>query len=205
MPESKGRLYLAALGLHLLLIASVSCREILWLVSRGLSGVPGVIQSSATRGEQIAAAVTAQQLPRDNAVRRLVHGYLQLSGIEAGYGFFAPNVPDSYQLAFELQLPDGRLQFLKVEEANGELALRYATLLEYIGRASSGPLRQLLVSVIANALWHDRPELVKVRAFVSQLRVPPPADYDSQREPAFDLLDTYEFVRPGQGSLLPDK
>jgi hypothetical protein len=44
-------------------------------------------------------------------VRNGITVYLHSAGIEAGYGFFAPNVPPNYKLVFELHYPDGRIDY----------------------------------------------------------------------------------------------
>ena len=46
-----------------------------------------------------------------NPVRQALATYLHIAGIETGYGYFAPNVPGSYKLVFELHYPDGRVEY----------------------------------------------------------------------------------------------
>ncbi len=62
-------------------------------------------------GEQTAATVLGQRLDQSNWLRNGITVYLHCAGIEAGYGFFAPNVPANYKLVFELRYPDGRTEY----------------------------------------------------------------------------------------------
>src|SRR2546430_4950778 len=49
-----------------------------------------------------ASFVLGEDLQLGNPARNLVTSYLNAAGIEAGYGFFSPNVPSNYKLVFEL-------------------------------------------------------------------------------------------------------
>ncbi len=98
-------------GLHFLLIISFSCRETLGLIARGLTIFPSSFKSFAQKAETVADAVLGQHLAASNAVRQALATYLHIAGIETGYGYFAPNVPGSYKLVFELHYPDGRVEY----------------------------------------------------------------------------------------------
>jgi hypothetical protein len=42
---------------------------------------------------------------------RAIATYINVTGIEVGYGYFAPNVPETHALVFELSFPDGHLEY----------------------------------------------------------------------------------------------
>ena len=62
------------------------------------------------RGAEITAVLLGQTLPETNPVRQTVSAYLNLAGIEAGYSYFAPNIPENYKIVFELHYRDGRTE-----------------------------------------------------------------------------------------------
>ncbi len=101
--------YLACFALHFVLIISISCRETFWLVARGLTIFPSSLNSYSRKAETVASAVLGQLLAGSNPVRQALATYLHIAGIETGYGYFAPNVPGSYKLVFELHYPDGHV------------------------------------------------------------------------------------------------
>ena len=44
-------------------------------------------------------------------MRETIAFYLHAAGIEVGYGYFAPNVPYSYKLVFQLTYPNGTTEY----------------------------------------------------------------------------------------------
>ena len=60
---------------------------------------------------EIVSIGLGQDLAASNPAREALATYLHIAGIESGYGYFAPNVPGSYKLVFELHYPDGRVQY----------------------------------------------------------------------------------------------
>ena len=61
--------------------------------------------------EDATFTVLGQKLPPNNPMRETIAFYLHAAGIEAGYGYFAPNVPYSYKLVFELTYPNGTTEY----------------------------------------------------------------------------------------------
>ena len=89
----KRRVYLAWFLLHCLLIITISAREIFWLIAHRLTILPTSFSSTSRILESIASTTLAQNLASSNPVRRALLAYLHVTGIERGYGYFAPNVP----------------------------------------------------------------------------------------------------------------
>ncbi len=89
---------------------------------------------------------------------------LQLAGIEAGYGYFAPNVPGSYRLVFELHYPNGRVGYELPSVSSAAAGLRIAGLLDNIGRTPYDALREILVKMLAQSVWREHPDVAKMFA-----------------------------------------
>jgi hypothetical protein len=102
---------LAWFSLHFLLIVSFSCLETLRLVAQGPTIFPASFKSFFREAETAVSTALGQHLAASNPIRQAIVTYLHLAGIEAGYGYFAPNVPGSYKLVFELHYPDGRVEY----------------------------------------------------------------------------------------------
>jgi hypothetical protein len=92
--------YLACFLLHFFLILTVSSRETLWLIARGLTIFPSSFKSYAPTAGTEVTIVPGQNLAKLNPLRRGLVTYLHIAGIERGYGYFAPNVPAAYKLIF---------------------------------------------------------------------------------------------------------
>jgi hypothetical protein len=185
--------YLACFILHFLLIITVSCRETLWLVARGLTICPAPFDRYSQKAEGIAAAALGQHLAASNPVRQTLASYMGIAGIDAGYGYFAPNVPDSYKLVFELHYPDGRLEY-KLPRINSPAAgLRIASLLEQIGRTRSDALREHVVKTLARSVWRERPEVKTIHALLQKMVQPTIADFKRGKKESYELLYAYDF------------
>src|SRR5437868_7634491 len=153
------RVYLAWFFLHCLLIITISAREIFWLIAHRLTILPTSFSSTSRKLESIASATLAQDLASSNPVRRALLAYLHVAGIERGYGYFAPNVPGSYKLVFELHYPDGTVEYELPSVSGAAAGLRIAGLLDKIGRTPYDPLREHLVKTLALSIWREHPEV----------------------------------------------
>ena len=180
-------------SLHFLLLITVSCRETLWLVARRLTILPGGPGSYSQKGESLAAAILGQDLAATSPLRQTLATYLGLAGIDAGYGYFAPNVPNSYRLVFELRYPDGHTEYRLPRVNRPAAGLRLASLLEQIGRTPSDALREYMVKTLAGSVWREHPEVKTIRATLSQMVQPPIADYVRGKEPTYEALYIYDF------------
>ena len=132
-------IYLACCLLHFLVIVIISCRETLWLVAHGLTMLPSPFRHYSEKAETVASDALAQNLPASNSIRRALLTYLHVAGIERAYGYFAPNVPVSYKLVFELHYSDGRLEYELPGGNSAAADLRLAALLDEIDALVSTP------------------------------------------------------------------
>jgi len=190
---SKRRVYLAGLALQLFLIITVSSRDTFWLLSTSRTVFPERSKNFWQRAEQIASTPLGQGLPRSNPVRQILTGYLHLSGIEIGYGFFAPNIPNNYKLVFELRFPDGRVEYKLPRVSNAASVLRVATLLDMIGRTRSEAFRQTMVKMLADSMWREHADATMIRAIFGSVVLPSVPEFEHGKRESYEFLYAYDF------------
>ena len=188
-------LLLALVGVHFLLIITVSCSEIVWLVTHKLTILPATFRVAAERVEAITSSALGNNAPRSDPFRRMLLTYLHIAGIDKGYGYFAPNVPAGYKLIFELHFADGRVEYKLPTVSNTSAGLRVATLLDEIGRTKSDPLREYMIKALATSVWSEHPELTSIRVVFGSLNLPSPEEFASGKQESYNFLYAYDFSR----------
>ena len=189
------RVYLAWFVLHFLLIITISCRDIVWLVAHKLTILPAPFRAAAQKVEPIATGALGDNLSASNPLRRTLLTYLHIAGIDRGYGYFAPNVPSGYKLVFELQYPDGQVEYKLPGVNSGAAGLRVATLLDEIGRTRYDPLREYIIKTLAASVWREHPGVKTVRAVFGSLNLPSPGEFEHGKRESYDFLYAYDFSR----------
>ena len=179
--------------LHFLLIVSFSCRDTLRSVAQGPTILPASFRSFSQKAEAIASAAFGQRLAASNAVRQALATYLNLAGIEVGYGYFAPNVPGAYKLVFELHYSDGRVEYELPTVGGAAAGLRLAGLLDQIGRTKYDALREILVKMMAQSMWRDHPDVKKIRAVFGSISLPSVTEFEHGKKESYEFLYAYDF------------
>jgi len=141
------------------------------------------------------SAVLGQHLAASNPVRQALATYLHIAGIETGYGYFAPNVPGSYKLVFELHYPDGRVEYELPPVSSAAAGLRIAGLLDKIGRTHYEALRERLVKMVAKSIWQEHPEVKAIRAVFGSINLPSISEFEHGRRESYEFLYAYDFSR----------
>lgn len=194
------RVCLAWFVLHFLLIITFSCRETLWLIAQGPTIFPPSFKRFSQRAERSVSAALGQRLAASNPVRQALATYLHITGIESGYGYFAPNVPGSYKLVFELHYPDGRVEYELPRVNRAAAGLRLAGLLDQIGRTKYDALREILVKMLAQSLWREHPDVKTIRAVFGSIRLPSVSEFEHGKRESYEFLYAYDFsLRDGPG------
>jgi len=192
--------YVAWFSLHFLLIIIFSCRDMLGLVAHGPTIFPPSFKRPSQKAETALSAVLGQRLAASNPVRQALATYLHIAGIETGYGYFAPNVPGSYKLVFELYYPDGRVEYELPTVGSAAAGLRVAGLLDKIGRTPYDALREHLVKMVAQSIWREHPEVRTIRAVFGSIRLPSVIDFEHGKRESYEFLYAYDFSpRDGDG------
>ncbi len=126
-------------------------------------------------------------------MRQVILAYLNTTGIEAGYSYFAPNVPSNYKIVFELQYPDGHSEFELPQVSGRATGLRLATLLDVIAETEYEPLRVMMVKMMAYDIWQEHSEAVKARAIFGYVDLPTPAEFREGKRESYHSLFAYEI------------
>jgi hypothetical protein len=184
--------YLVGFVLHFGLIAIICLRSTLWLLGNTSTIFPESIKSTWQR----AAAIS--DIPSDSfsgwpAVRRAVVAYTRCSGIEGGYAFFAPNIPDACKLVFELRYPDGTVEYDLPRASNAGGGLGVSALLNNIATIQYEPLRERLIETLAYSAWRGHPEAKTVRAVLGYIHLPTAAQFQKGETESYQYLYAYEF------------
>lgn len=164
------------------------------VVAEGPTILPGSFKNFSQKAETALSAALGQKLPALNPVREAFNTYVQLAGIETGYGYFAPNVPGGYRLVFELHYRDGRVEYELPSVSSAAAGLRVAGLLDHIGRTPYDALREILVKTLAQSAWREHPDVQSVRAIVGSIRLPTAREFTEGKRQSYDFLYAYDFT-----------
>lgn len=184
---------IACFASHFALVLTLSCRETLYLIARGYTILPASLESFCDKTETLISTALGQRLADENPAREAVNGYLHLAGIEIGYGYFAPNVPDSYKLVFELRYPDGGIDYDVPGADSVESTLRLSTLLDEVGRTTSDPLREVMMKFLARSVWRQHPAATSIRAILGSLTLPSLEEFKKGKGESYEFLWAYDF------------
>ena len=100
------------------------------LIAEGATILPSALNKYAGKAELVAAWLLGKQADAASPVRYGVATYLHAAGIQAGYTFFAPNVPAYHRLTLELFYEDGRIEHESPRLRTKAAALRLDSLVD---------------------------------------------------------------------------
>jgi hypothetical protein len=189
----KGAL-LACVIFHLLLILTVSCRDTFVVLSKGHTIFPSDLASSWREAENLTTAVIGQDLPKSNPLRQGLGAYLNAAGIEAGYGFFAPHVPVTYKLVFELHYRDGRIEYETPRVSTGSARLHLVSLLDFIGQVEDSVVREGMIKFLAYATWREHRDVSMIRAVFGIVDFPTAREFERGRKESYQVLYAYDVT-----------
>lgn len=150
------------------------------------------------------STVLGEDLSLQNPIRNSFAVYLNAAGAEAGYGFFAPNVPSNYKLVFELRYPDGHRDYDLPRVADAATGFRLLSLLERIADIPYEPMRQVMIHMLTDPVWRRHPDAVSIRAVLGYAIWPSPDGYLKGEREGFEPDFAYDFdLRPGNDSSPP--
>jgi hypothetical protein len=187
--------YFAWFVLHFLLIIAFSCRETLWLVAQGQTIFPSFFNSFSQKAGTAVDAALGQHLAHSNPARQTLATYLHIAGIEKGYGYFAPNVPASYKVVFELHYADRPVEYQLPQIHSAAAGLRLACLLDEIGRTRHDTLREYLVKMLVISIWRDHPDVTAIRAVFGSINLPSINEFEQGKRESYEFLYAYDFSR----------
>lgn len=179
---------------HFFLVVLVSSDETLRLLKGGLTLAPPGLLPVWNKLESLVEWPLGLRPGRLNPQRPVVLSYLNCAGIESGYGYFAPNVPDSARLVFELHYADGRVERDVPRVGSLSSGLRLTTLLEEMVQPDFDVVREPLVKLEAMPVLQDHPDATFIRALLGQTRLPSPEEFEQGERERFEELFVYDFV-----------
>jgi hypothetical protein len=187
------RIYATWAGIHFFLITLICLRGTFALVAGGATILPSALNTCARSGEVVLASVLGKGLAASNSWRLGIATYLHAAGSQAGYGFFAPNVPGSHKLILELYYQDGHLEYDVPRVQGGAAALRLDSLLDRLRDPLYEPLREVTVKMLAFSVWREQPDVKKIRAIFGSVNPPNISDFEQGKRESFQPLFSYDF------------
>ena len=193
MDLNRRRLYLGWLALHAFFVLAVSFQQTFWLLGEGYTSLPNSLGKYWRHAESFTINALAERLSLANPLRQSVNAYINATGIEGGYGFFAPSVPDSYKLVLELHYPDGHVEYELPRVSDTATGVRLTTLLDQIGSTGYDPLREIMIKMLAYSVWQDHPDATVIRAVFGFVALPNINDVKEGKAETYHYLYAYDF------------
>jgi hypothetical protein len=180
--------------LHFLLIGLICVHESLWLLGQQLTVAPRSSSRVWRRIDSVSATLLGDNVGSNSFFARAIATYTNAAGIEVGYGYFAPNVPETHAVVFELHYPDGHVDYDTPVLGSQEGELRLTSLVEQIGRTDYEKWRNELMRRLARSIWQRHPTAVSIRCFFGSVTPPTLAVYRSgKNERTFTCQYIYDF------------
>jgi hypothetical protein len=189
---SKG-IHVAWFGTHFFLLTAVCLAGIFWLIAEGSTILPSVCDKYAHKAELGATWCLGKEAGASNTLRRAIATYLHAAGIQAGYTFFAPNVPSHHRLTLELFHDDGRVEYESPHVRSKAAALRLDSLLDKLPEQRYESIREALVKMLAFSVWREHPDVKKVRATFEAVHLPSIADFENGKAETLEPMFTFDF------------
>ena len=158
------RVYVTWFGIHFFLITAVCFAGLFSLIAEGATILPSALNKYARNAELLAAWLLGKQAAAASPVRRSIATYLHAAGIQSGYTFFAPNIPGYHKLNLELYYQDGHVEYDSPHVSGQAAALRLDSLLGRLADERYEPIREVVIKMLAFAVWREHPDVKKVRA-----------------------------------------
>ena len=193
MSAGRTRLCVGWFTLHFFFITVFAVRDL-------VSGQPansGVLSAWSGRfwrkAEGVTSTVLGGRLSASSPIRQGIAAYANAAGIEAGYSYFAPSVPDSHKLVFELHYADGRVEYDVPHVAGAAAGYRLTTLLDMLQQFHYAPLREEIVKLLVYAVWQKHPNATMIRAAFAAVNLPTMSEFRAGTRRSYHLLYSYDF------------
>ena len=180
-------------GIHFFLITVVCFAGVFSLVAGGSTMLPSAFEPYAHKAEVAAAWLLGKQAGASSPIRRGIATYLHAAGIQAGYTFFAPNVPSYHRLSLELVYEDGRVEYEPPHLRSKAAALRLDSLLDRLADQRYEPIREVVIKMLALSVWRDHPDVKKIRAVFGSVNPPSIDEFEHGKAETFQPMFTFDF------------
>ena len=163
--------------------------------------LPSSVKKPARKAEMIAASVLGKGAGAFNPVRQGIATYLHAAGVQAGYSFFAPNIPGYHKLTLELHYADGRVSYESPHVTGKAAALRLTSLLDRLADNRYEPIREVVVKMLALSVWRERPDVKQIRATFGTVDPPGVNDFERGETETFQPMFSYDFSLREEGAI----
>jgi hypothetical protein len=187
------RIYTAWFGVHFLLITAVCFAGLFSLIAEGATVLPSALEPYAHRAEDAVAWLLGKQETASSLFRRSISTYLHAAGMQAGYTFFAPNVPNYHRLTLELSYEDGRVEYESPRVRSKAAALRLDSLLDRLAEERYEPVREVLVKRLAFSVWREHPDVKKIRTTFGSVNPPDINEFEQGKTEIFQPMFSFDF------------
>ena len=189
--------------IHLALVLLVCCRDTFGIFAEAHTIFPSGLKNFWGGSAARFSTALGEDLSLRNPVRNAVAIYLNGAGAEAGYGFFAPNVPTNYKLVFELRYPNGQTEYELPTVADAATAFRLESLLDRIADVNYEPMRQVMFQMLTHRVWERHPDAVSIRTVLGYVVWPVPDQYSKGERESFEPVYAYDFTlaQSNEGSM----
>jgi len=187
------RIHAAWFGTHFFLLTAVCLAGIFWLIAQGSTILPSTSDEYARKAELVATWCLGKEARASNPLRRGIATYLHAAGIQAGYSFFAPNVPNHHRLTFELFYDDGRVEYESPHVRSKAAALRLDSLLDRLPEERYESVREALVKMLAFSVWREHPDVKKLRATFGSVNPPGITEFEQGKTETFQPMFSFDF------------
>lgn len=192
------RIQAAWFGLHFFLVTAVCLAGIFWLIAEGSTILPSAWDKYARKAELVTGWCLGKEAKASNPVRLAISTYLHAAGIQAGYTFFAPNVPSHHRLNLELFYDGGRVEHESPRVRGRAAALGLDSLLDRLAEERYEPVREVLVKRLAFSVWREHPEVKKVRATFGSVSPPDMNEFEQGKTETFQPMFSFDFSLRGE-------
>ncbi|PYK21104.1 MAG: hypothetical protein DME55_00405 [Verrucomicrobia bacterium] len=187
------RVHAAWFVVHFLIITAVCFAGVFSLIAAGSTVLPSALDKYARKAELSATFFLGKEATAYSPVRRGIATYLHAAGIEAGYTFFAPNIPGYHKLTLELYYEDGRVEYESPHMSGKAAGLRLDSLLDRLADNRYEPIREVVVKMLALSIWRDHPEVKKIRATFGAVTPPGISDFEHGKGETLQPMFSYDF------------
>jgi hypothetical protein len=187
------RVHAAWFVVHFFIITAVCFAGVFSLIAAGSTVLPSALDKYAREAELIATFFLGKEATAYSPVRRGIATYLHAAGIEAGYTFFAPNIPGYHKLTLELYYADGRVEYESPHMSGKAAGLRLDSLLDRLADNRYEPIREVVVKMLALSVWRERPEVKKIRATFRAVTPPGISDFEHGKGETLQPMFSYDF------------
>jgi len=192
------RIYAAWFGIHFFLITAVCLAGVFFLIAEGTTILPSSLDAYARKAEVAIAWLLGKQASSSNRVKQAIATYLHAAGIQAGYTFFAPNVPSHHRLTLELFYGDGHIDYESPHVHSKAAALRLESLLDKLPEERYEPVREVVLKMLAFSVWREHPDVKRVRATFETVHLPSVTEFEHGKTETLEPLFSFDFSLRGE-------